>query len=185
MEPSNETMIEVGRLCAAWSCLESTTETTIWGILDADEKLGPVITWKLDLRGRWQLILEHASKKHSSNDIDFLKKISKVLTVVTRDRNIIVHGLIHSVATLKEGVDKNKNLDASDLIFSFPPSWTIFRGSEAGKSFPVSTDATKVVRENIQQIHFALGSFNERHKYQKGTVPKPFAEDNWPIPISL
>jgi hypothetical protein len=86
---------EVGRLCSAWSFLEKRTENMLWGILDADERLGPIITWRLDLRGRWQLILKHAHKKHGADQIKELRNMNKDIVVVTRDRNIIVHGLIH------------------------------------------------------------------------------------------
>src|ERR1700730_5237407 len=96
MEPSIETFEEIGRVCAAWDYLESVTEATVWGIIDADERLGPVITARLDLRGRWQMILEHAPKKLDAGKCEVLRKINKDLTPVMRDRNIIVHGLIHA-----------------------------------------------------------------------------------------
>lgn len=57
MEPSPQTFEEIGRLCVAWSYLEHVTEQTIWGVLELDDKLGPLITTRLDMRGRWDLIL--------------------------------------------------------------------------------------------------------------------------------
>jgi hypothetical protein len=69
MEPSSETMAEIGRLCVAWAFLEGVTERTIWGILDVDEKIGPVITYRLDMRGRWALLMDWASRRHVGADL--------------------------------------------------------------------------------------------------------------------
>jgi hypothetical protein len=52
MEPSAETKQEIGQLCMAWSFLEAMSEKTLWGIIDADEKFGPLITWRLDVRSK-------------------------------------------------------------------------------------------------------------------------------------
>src|SRR5262249_50804280 len=136
MEPTPKTMEEIGRLCGAWSYLEVLTEQTLWGILDADEKLGPVITWRLDMRSRWQLILEHAPKKHDSKDIDELRAINKDLATVTRDRNIIAHGLVHAAMNFpgerpEPGVVDHLLKDADVMRV---PCWTVFRGAEAGKN---------------------------------------------------
>lgn len=73
MEPSPETFKEIGVLCVAWSSLEKCAEATIWGLLVADEKLGTVITGRLDLRARFELILQHAPKKHSPADVQELR----------------------------------------------------------------------------------------------------------------
>jgi hypothetical protein len=138
MEPSPETFIEIGMLCAAWSHLEAVSETTAWGVLDADERLGAIITWRLDLRLRWQLILEHAPKKHQQADIDMLRQINKDLVIVTRDRNIVVHGIIHAEIEMtgpKPEYGTRLPHDDSHKL-TRPPCWTIFCGAEAGRIFP-------------------------------------------------
>jgi hypothetical protein len=71
-EPSQQTFQEIGTLCSAWSVLEMYTEKTIWGLLDADEKLGTIITGRLDLRARFELIFQHAPKKHLPADVQEL-----------------------------------------------------------------------------------------------------------------
>src|SRR5687768_5953228 len=89
-EPSRLTHEDVGRLCAAWSFLEYVTEQTLWGILDIkpDNKLGPLISWRLDMRGRWQLIIDQAESKHTKEDQATLRDINKKISDATRDRNI-------------------------------------------------------------------------------------------------
>jgi hypothetical protein len=160
---------EVGRLCSAWSFLEKRTENMLWGILDADERLGPIITWRLDLRGRWQLILKHAHKKHGADQIKELRNMNKDIVVVTRDRNIIVHGLIHSWAPT----------DSEQA----PVCWTVFRGAEAGKNFPISLEAVAMVVTSIQKLGRKLIAFNETHKYERTWPRLDKIEVEWPKPL--
>jgi hypothetical protein len=164
----DDIMAEVGSLCMAWAYLESETERALWGVADLDDRTGPMVTAKLDMRVRWQMIVEHAPKKHSS-DISSLRKLNKLMVDVARDRNIIVHGLVHARA------DHGK--------FTFPPSWVLFRGEGKGKSYPVSLKAAKIVRENIQKIAEQIQRFNERHKYFSRSRPTGTIERNWPKPI--
>jgi hypothetical protein len=160
-----DTHEEIGRLCAAWAYLEAATEATLWGILDLDQRFGPMITTKLDLHGRWGMIIEHAEKKHAG-EMSALRKINKLLVDVARDRNIVVHGLIHAVS--RPG------------LVTRPPSWTIFRGEGKGKCFPVSTKAARIIRENIQDIARMVDAFNARHKYTEACRPNDNLETGWP-----
>jgi hypothetical protein len=159
---------EVGRLCSAWAYLEAVTEIALWGILDLDVRTAPLVTAKLDMRARWQMILDHAERKHAG-EMSALRKINKLLVDVTRDRNIVVHGLIHSRALLG--------------TFTFPISWTVFRGAGAGKSYPVTAENAKTIRTNIQAIGKMVSAFNDRHGYVDGCQPQLKVESGWPKPI--
>lgn len=154
MEPSPETFEEVGRLCAAWSYLELVTEQSIWGVLEVADKLGPVITSRLDMRGRWQLLLEWAPRKHEHRDLDELRSINVDMAAVGTDRNIIVHGIIHASMALHEKPPPYTILGAAGATMPFhrPPCWTVARGPNAGKNFPISKKAVETVRLNIQKV---------------------------------
>jgi hypothetical protein len=186
MEPTPETLIAIGKVCGAWSYLEAVTEQALWGILDAEEKLGPIISWRLDMRSRWQLILDHAPKKHDTEEMKELRAINKDLATITRDRNIIAHGLVHA-ALIFEGPrpPPGTHIDhpITDANLARVPCWTIFRGVEAGKNFPISTKAVEIVQENIQALARRVANFNQRHSYQKSSTPKETVEAEWPKPL--
>jgi len=187
VEPSPETFKEIGVLCVAWSSLEKCAEATIWGLLVADEKLGTVITGRLDLRARFELILQHAPKKHSPSDVQELRDINKLLVVATRDRNIIIHGLAHAKIQANTPVIRGTvvpgGLDGPHK-FSRTPCWTIFKGVDAGKSFPISSIAVEIVRKNIRSIGDRLLSFNNKFNYHDSSLPNDAIEINWPVLIS-
>jgi hypothetical protein len=182
IEPLPATMEEIGRLCAAWSMLELRTEQTIWGILEVEDKIGPIITSRLDMRGRWQLILEWAPRKHSLTEVQELRTIDADVATVNVDRNIIVHGLIHASGRQKQPTPTT-GIPAEDVDFSRVPCWTIARGPQAGKNFKVSKTAVEVVRTNIQNIGKRVFKFNERFGYMKTVTPQPDYEFDWPKPI--
>lgn len=161
--------MEVGSLCGAWAFLEIVTEQAIWGILKLDSKVGPHVTWRLDMKMRWELLLK-VSAEHLPGEVSFLRKANKAVTVCTRDRNIIVHGVIH--ALLEDG-DPTKPV-------SF---WTVFRGADAAKKFPVSAKAVSIVRDNIQKIGRDMQAFNARHNFKDHSLTGGHAEQNWPKPI--
>jgi hypothetical protein len=118
------------------------TEATLWGIFNLQPSIGPLISWKLDLKSRWLYIVDAASQRHCANDVTFLRKMNKDITNVSRDRNIIVHGLIHAELITPEPRPERGTVIPGGLIPSFPfskqPCWTIFKGEDKGKSFPVS-----------------------------------------------
>ena len=170
----------------AWSHLEARSEITLWGILEADERLGPIVTDRLDLRGRWDLILVHARKKHNSDDIERLRAINKDLVTVTRDRNIIVHGLVHArMITNKPLQSGDKIPGGTELqhLFVRPPCWTIFRGADAGKNFLISTAAVTIVRENIHTIEKRVTQFNKDHHYAARRPLGDILEAGWPAQL--
>lgn len=184
-EPSPATNDEIGRLCMAWAVLEARTEATLWGILGADQRLGPVITWRLDLRGRWQMVLEHAPKKHTNDEVKELRSINSALIPVMRDRNIIVHGLVHALAIVDGPTAPAGYTFAQPPRFERIPCWTVFRGSEAGKSFPVSAGAVHIVRNNIDRIADRVVTFNNRNGYAQDFtwMSNPIESQQWPTPL--
>jgi hypothetical protein len=170
-EPNPSTMAEVGALCGAWAFLEIVTEQAIWGILKLDRTLGIHVTWRLDMKMRWELLLKVAAE-HLPAEGDFLRKTNKHVTTCTRDRNIIVHGVIHA---LLENGDPSK-----PVAF-----WTVFRGADAGKKFPVSTSAVRIVRENVQKLGNDMQAFNQRDNFNARTsLEGGPAESNWPTPLA-
>ena len=168
-EPSTKTLEQMGRLCIAWTFLESVSEITLRGIL-GEEEYARSKTSRLDMGKRWEMILEHAPKKHSGEEIKRLQEINEIIPVVTRDRNIIVHGLVHAKISLPTNVTPPPGTTLGGtgeaLSFARPPAWTIFRGKEAGKSFPISTNAVEIVQTNIQSLGKKVTIFNSKHNYR-------------------
>jgi hypothetical protein len=166
-EPTDATKAEIGSLCGAWAFLEHVTEQAIWGILKLDRQIGAHVTWRLDMKMRWELLLKVAAD-HLPGEIAFLRKTNKRVTTCTRDRNIIVHGVIHG---LLEGGDPSK-----PVAF-----WTVFRGADAGKRFQVSTEAVSIVRENLRILGMEMLVFNHRNRFPAhDSITGGTAEDHWP-----
>jgi hypothetical protein len=161
MEPSPKTYEQVGRLCAAWSYLEAVTEHTLWGVLEADQRWGEIVSARLDLQGYWKLILEHASGKLDQKDLGELRSINKSITTVSGHRNIIVHGRIHALVQIEGSFAHYDKFgpDGERYDFARVPCWTIFKGPDAGKSFPISIKAVEIVRTNIQSIARRVTAF--------------------------
>jgi hypothetical protein len=187
MEPSSETMAEIGRLCGAWAFLEGVTERTVWGILNVDEKIGPVITYRLDMRGRWSLLMDWAPRKHVGADLKELSELNADVATVNTDRNIIVHGIIHASAETNLQVNKlspNSIVGTENIIrFARAPCWTVTRGPSAGRNFPVSTKAVETVRLNVQKLGERVAKFNAKFGYIKTVTPMPEVEKDWPKPL--
>ena len=186
MEPSSQTMEEIGRLCSAWAYLEAATEQTVWGVIGADAKIGCFITWRLDLRSRWQIILDEAPNKLSEEDQTTLRVINRDIKPAAHDRNVIVHGLIHAAAVI-DGPAPPAGTVLGPLgekyKFARTPCWTTFRGAGSGKNFPISTTAVKIVRENIQKIAKQVVQFNSGHGYANTNQHSDKIENDWPKPL--
>jgi hypothetical protein len=67
--------------------------------------------------------------------------------------------------------------------FSKVPCWTIFKGADAGKSFPLSSNAVEIVRNNVQNLGERFLSFNNKFKYHDSSLPNDEIEVNWPVSI--
>lgn len=176
----NEVFESIGRLCAAWSYLEFATEKMIWGIVGVDEMAGRNLTWGLDLRQRWQKIMTEAPKKHSDEEFNVISEINQQILLLAKDRNIIVHGLVHASVinpVIKNGVVIGGELDRV-------PAWSIFRGEDGGKSFPVSLNGVQTVISNIQKTTAQIADFNEHHNYTTKTTPSEELQKNWPAAFS-
>ena len=187
MEPSPETFREIGRLCAAWAYLEAVSEITLWGILKISEELGETFTWRQGMRERWQMIVREAKKRPSNGDYETLKSISKLVSGAIRDRNIVIHGVIHAIVEVQgerppPGTALPGGLNP-DVKFNRVPCWTIYIGEDAGKNFPLSTQAVAIIRENIGKITDQVMDFNKSHSYTEHTNPKETVEAGWPTPL--
>ncbi len=185
-EPSEATYIEIGRLCSAWSFLEAVAETTLWGLLNVEERLGKIFTWQLDLRKRWEMILEHAPAKVDAVALDELRALNRLITIASRDRNIVVHGIVHAQAAIDiSSARTNIQVPAgADITWIRVPCWTVFKGADKGKNFPISTDAVRVVRTNVQKIAHRLRAFNAQHHFSDNFTANKEIETGWPKPSS-
>jgi hypothetical protein len=186
LEPSPKTFEEIGKLCGAWSYLEMQSEATLWGILKIDQELGEVFTWKMGMRERWQMICREAKKRLPTEDHETLKAINKLVEVAMRDRNIVVHGLIHAKVVLPYKPPKGSPLAgglAGPHSFDRIPCWSIYMGEAAAKSFEVSTLAVITIRENIMKISDKVQAFNSTHSYTETTEVNDSIESGWPLPL--
>jgi hypothetical protein len=180
MEPTTRTCREIGRLCIAYAALESEVECTVWGILDLDGRIGPIVTGRQDLRNRFQIILEYAERKHTKGDIVELKEINKWLTPIMRDRNIVVHGLVSATIVQHGPLPQRGTIVAQPFVFGRTPCWTITKGGDAGKSFPVSPEAVTLIRNNIGKVSDRLMRFNQRFNYRLTSQQSDIVEQGWP-----
>jgi hypothetical protein len=179
MEPSPKTREEVGRLCAAWSYLEWTTEHTLWGISPTHQNAN------LDLEGSWKVILKAAPSALDPNDLKDLQQIYQDILTVKRDRNIIVHGRIGALMVLPKRPPTYTVVGPSDAGYEFArvACWTLYKGPEAGKNFPISPNAVEIVRSNIQSIATHVQDFNKRLNFLKGRPITEIVEASWPTSI--
>jgi hypothetical protein len=113
--------------------------------------------------------------------------MNKDIINVSRDRNIIVHGLIHGEAIIPGPRPEHGTAIPGGTIpsfpFSRPPCWTIFKGDDKGKSFPVSFEAVRIVHSNIDILAERLRQFNKTHGYQTVSTISGGVEANWPKPL--
>src|ERR1700716_2083879 len=93
-EPPPQLFEPIGRLCSAWANLEFETEQCIWGILKINKATGQHITFQLDMRGRWTLLMSISKEMNAPIDHDFLKELNELIPELNRRRNVIVHGLL-------------------------------------------------------------------------------------------
>src|SRR5215218_6745857 len=106
------------------------------------------------------MILEYAPRKHDDNAKAILRGINKDIVPIARDRNIIVHGVVHSQALLPGGAAFGDKLGRTEEVpLTRLVCWTIYKGAEAGKNFPVSSKAVKTVRKNVQQVGHRIVAF--------------------------
>ncbi len=143
----------VGNLCAAWAGFELSTDQCIWGMLNIDKSVGRHITWNLDMRNRWQLLMSISERRNPPIDHDFLSEINNEIEDLNRRRNIVVHGLLIHVPPKKEGDGWG------------PLSWVIFRGTEKGKPQPATVTFVTTTMTGIQHLQAKLQGFNTKRNY--------------------
>lgn len=181
MEPSAATYEKMGALCLAWSYLEMETEKTLIGLLSFNQELSRIFLWRMGMRQRWQMIVDEADTFLPSTDVSLLKAINKNIAVAMRDRNIIVHGLVN--ASLKNtSLTPGSKLPIATTTPEdiTPPCWTIFMGEGAGKRYLMSTDAVRIVLQNVQKLGDQLLEFNRRHGFKTVTEINSEIERDWP-----
>jgi hypothetical protein len=185
MEPSLETYQEIGRLCAAWAYLEMRSEQTLWGILSLNPALARAFVWRMPLLQRWQAIVREAKGALSEIEFMVLKEIGRRINLISKDRNIIVHGVVHATVGAREKLPSGSIVgdDENPPSFSRIPCWTIFIGDDAGKSFPVSKGAVEIVRTNIQQVAAEVVAFNQGKGFTTGTIVEDVVRVDWPKPL--
>lgn len=150
MEPTSETFQKMGALCVAWSYLEMETERTLLGILKLDHEQARIFVWRMGMRQRWQMIVEECDTFLSSSNVAFLKAINKKIVVIMKDRNIIVHGLIHASAFKERPSGTQLSIKSVTPEDITTPCWTIFMGDGAGKRYAVSSESVSIVLENVR-----------------------------------
>ena len=106
---------------------------------------------------------------------------AKWVTVVARDRNIIVHGLV--TAQMQPGQVVQEWHVSNPPPLKRPPCWTIYMGEDAGRNFPISLSAVETVCANIEKVAQATLSFNVRHGFLQHTVPELEVQADWPKPL--
>ena len=181
-EPSDATYAAVGQLCVAWSYVEMLSEKTLWGILGLNVEQGRAFVWRMQLASRWQMIVKEAARKFDKADVAELRAIKKMVDVTQRDRNVVVHGVVHAMATVQYRPEPGTMLGTASerLAFKRIPCWTIYMGDEAGKNFPISTTAVHLITANIMKIQKSIQEYNLRSGFTSGTPAAETVEENWP-----
>ena len=169
LEPLMATYREVGRLCTAWAFVEMLTEVTLLGVLDLSVELTETLIWPMTLQKRWATITKAARSKLPPEAANAARRLEKMVRQVGRDRNIVVHGLVHA-----------KVFSSGDVR---EVCWTIFMGEDAGRNFPVSVSAARIIRLNAQQLGSEIGAFNIRHGFNRRSAQRIEVERDWPKPL--
>ncbi|MCJ2009172.1 hypothetical protein [Methylobacterium sp. J-092] len=167
--PEPELFEQIGRLCSSWSLLETLSEATIWGLLKVKPNVGEAITGRMDMRGRWQLLLDTAKNIHNDTDMACLKGFDRDIKVLNQDRNVVVHGVMSAI------INEEQN------AYELGPAWSVQRGGNAGKRYPVSTEAVTIIRENIRTTGDKLAEFNGRFGYAIQSFPLGEVVKGWPL----
>lgn len=103
-------------------------------MLGIDERLGKHITYDLDARRRWQLLLELSKEKEHAQIRDKVKTLNKFIGPLTAKRNTVVHGLIRA--------------KVGDPRFY----WVMYKGKKSGLHTEASVEGVVKVREEVQKF---------------------------------
>ncbi len=171
---------KIGRLCSGWAYLEFRTEQLIWGITGVDAIAGRDLTWRLSMLQRWELVRARAPDKHDEPDLVILRALGDRIGILAKDRNIVVHGLVHT--KVRDPITDGGKIAIGGIIEQVP-AWTIFRGSDAGKNFPISVDAVQIIYDNILKTSAEVVAFNDRHGYTLAAMPDVAIQEQWPAKL--
>lgn len=168
---------QIGRLCSSWAAFEAYTEIAIVGITEVDPWSSPTLS--MGVERMWKHLIREAPKKHGPDEITVLQEINADFVLVKEDRDIVIHGYITAVAS----DFKRDGLKYFTEIFSAPPSWTVYRGPNAGKRFPLSLEAVQIITNNVEKLSERIKAFNHRHGYKEFAFPEELAQGEWPKPL--
>ena len=170
----------------AWSYLEMLSEKTLWGILGLNDTLAEAFVWRMQLSSKWQAIKREARKALPEADYFALKALGTAVEACARDRNIVVHGVVHAMAKIDGPKPPSGTVIGSHEEppnFVVQPCWTIFMGEDAGKNFLISSEAVEIITKNVQSVAQRILAFNQEHNFNAGTSMKSALEAGWPKPL--
>lgn len=153
--PGPDFFEELGRLCAAWAYLEAGTDCAIWGMLKLDKTTGPHITWRLDMRGRWSMLMSISKTLVDKAERQALVKLNTKVEDLNERRNLYVHGLVASYSNATQFYQ------------------VVFRGKMQGKLQPTSAKLVQTTREEIQDVATQMAAFNRRLGYVFAAIDRP------------
>lgn len=183
-EPSPETNEQIGRVCTAFAALEMHTEVLILGMLRLNQDQARAFVWRMQLQQRWQLICRESKSLLQPDDQSSLRTLKKRVERVARDRNIVVHGLVTAFIVAPSTPPRFGAIISTVQApppFQSPPCWTMFMGEDAGKNFPISTEAVRMIYSNIIELNEEVARFNEAHGYATPSFRSKIVERDWPL----
>lgn len=186
-EPSDRTRQEIGSLCFAWAFLELHSEGTLRGITSITPEQARIFSLKMAVQEKWNLICRQGQLVFSPEDQSTVNNIRAAISKAADDRNIIIHGVVHAgIMTDSPDMPYGEAMPASkfrDIPFYRQPCWTIFKGTNAEKNFPISSQAVEIVRSNIQLISAKVLAFNKRKNFTVMPAMSEAIEPDWPKPF--
>ena len=82
----------IGRVVISWSMLENAIEHLIWVLFNLDIAHGRIITAKLAVEGRLQMLKALAELAYKGQTAIDVKELISRIEIVKDDRNAVVHG---------------------------------------------------------------------------------------------
>jgi len=156
------------------------SERTLCGVLRITPDISKALIWHLPLRQRWQVIVRESKSRLPVEKVELLRQLSKRIEKIARDRNIVVHGVIHAKISAVSKTKRGDKLPLRQAEYSRAPCWTIYIGEDAGKNFPISKLALQKIIANIQNVTNELEVFNSEHNFVIGTDPDDYVQTDWP-----
>lgn len=162
------------------------SEKTLWGILGLNHKLAEAFLWRMQLSSKWQAIKREAKKTMPEQDHLTLKALGTAVDACARDRNIVVHGVVHAMAKYEGDPPPTGAIMGTaerPVEFIVQPCWTIFMGEDAGKNFLICPESVEIIIGNVQRVAQRILEFNVAHSFTAGTPMRDTIEEGWPKPL--